>query len=387
MNKILASIQQFFSSPEPLPSGIYHYQSPPTAERQYRMHLRVEENGRGLLILNAETVLHLNRTAAEYAYHIIQQTPEDQVIRQVSNRYHTKANQVREDFLEFQDKIQTMIDAPDLDPELYLDISRERPFSGSIAAPYRADCAITYQLPQDSNPDLAPTRNVDRELSTAAWKTIIDKTWEAGIPHLTFTGGEPTLREDLFDLIRYAEKKGQVTGLLSDGYRLEDEGYFQELLQTGLDHLLFVLTPSRERSWTTLKAILQQDLHTTVHITIHEEIAQQMEDMLHRLHEMGANALSLSLAAPQDPALISTMQAARARAAEVRLPLKWNLPVPYSVHHPVALETVQEDAPRGAGRAWIYIEPDGDVLPAQGEDRILGNLVDDDWAAVWSNRP
>ena len=42
----------------------------------------------------------------------------------------------------------------------------------------------------------------------------MDKAWAAGIPHITFTGGEPTLRDDLPALIAHAEKIGQVTGLL-----------------------------------------------------------------------------------------------------------------------------------------------------------------------------
>jgi MoaA/NifB/PqqE/SkfB family radical SAM enzyme len=38
---------------------------------------------------------------------------------------------------------------------------------------------------------------------------------------------------------------------------------------------------------------------------------------------------------------------------------------------------------QGAGRAWLYVEPDGDVLPAQGINKILGNLVSDSWEKIW----
>jgi len=33
------------------------------------------------------------------------------------------------------------------------------------------------------------------EISTEQWKQIIDRLWAIGIPHIVFTGGEPTLRE------------------------------------------------------------------------------------------------------------------------------------------------------------------------------------------------
>jgi organic radical activating enzyme len=387
MNKFYASLRDLFSSPALIPPGVYHYKSPPTADDQYRLHLRIEEDGRGLLIINAATVLHLNQTAAEYAYHLIQQTPEDEVVRKMSNRYESETDQIRDDFHEFKTKIQTMIEMPDLDPVHYLDIDRTKPYTGAISAPYRMDCALTYRLPEDSNPDLAPTRRVDRELTTEEWKTIIDKVWEAGIPHISFTGGEPTLREDLIDLITYAEKKGQVTGLLSDGIRFSDDTFFQDLLMTGLDHLMFALTPLREGSWAVLQKTLAEDLYTTVHITIHPEFVQHLEDMITKLKELGANALSLSVSHPQDPTLDRAMKNARTHAAEIGLSLKWDIPVPYSAHNPVAMEVPEKDSPQGAGKAWIYVEPDGDVLPSQGGERILGNLLHDTWDEVWSNRP
>ena len=96
----------------------------------------------------------------------------------------------------------------------------------------------------------------------------MDKAWAVGIPHITFTGGEPTLREDLPALIAHAEKIGQVTGLLSDGLKLADKEYLHTLLQTGLDHLLFILDPDNPASWKALETIMPEDLYTTVHLTV-----------------------------------------------------------------------------------------------------------------------
>ncbi len=52
-----------------------------------------------------------------------------------------------------------------------------------------------------------------------------------------------------------------------------------------------------------------------------------------------------------------------------QLELVWDLPVPYSSNNPVSLELEKEGNQafvEGAGKAWLYVEPDGDVLPAQG---------------------
>ena len=59
---------------------------------------------------------------------------------------------------------------------------------------------------------LAPVDRVKREMLTEEWQTILDKAWNAGIPHVIFTGGEPTLRPDLLQLIAYAEKLGRSAG-------------------------------------------------------------------------------------------------------------------------------------------------------------------------------
>jgi len=380
MTNILELIRQRFTPLEPLSPGVYHYQAPAEAALPYRLHLRLDPNGQGLLIVNASTVLHLNQTAAEYAYYLVQQTPEDEAARQVAKRYQVSGNQARQDFDNLKARILTLIEIPDLDPVTFLDFERDAPYSGDIAAPYRLDCALTYRLPEGVQADAAPTKRVDRELTTEEWKTILDKAWDAGIPHIVFTGGEPTMRDDLPELIAHAEANGQVTGLLSNGLRFSNEIYLETLLQTGLDHLMIVLHPEDEAAWAALNKVLPEDLHTTVHLTITPEKAAEMHSILERLANMGANALSLSTASPE---LNDVLETSREQAAELELSLVWDIPVPYSDQNPIALETVEDTPPQGAGRAWLYIEPDGDVLPAQGINQVKGNLLRESWEDVW----
>jgi len=380
MTNILETIRNVFKREEPLPAGVYHYQAPQDAEENYRLHLRLESDGTGILIINAATVLHLNQTAAEYAYHLVQGTPEEEVARHFKQRYRVSARQALDDFQDLKERILRLAKTPDLDPVTYLDFERQEPYAGDIAAPYRLDCALTYRLPEGADPKAAPTRRVDRELSTEEWYTVMDKVWGAGIPHLIFTGGEPTLREDLPDLIAHAEANGQVTGLLSDGLRLVDDDYLNTLLQTGLDHLTLVLAPKNESSWAALENVLPEDLHTTVHLTLTPGNVDEASSLLERLAEMGTNALSLSSTTPE---LNDELQTLGEEAAEYGLSLVWDVPVPYSQRNPIALETEEDEHPEGAGRAWLYVEPDGDVLPTQGVNQVLGNLLEDDWKEIW----
>ncbi len=89
----------------------------------------------------------------------------------------------------------------------------------------------------------------------------------------------------------------------------------------------------------------------------------------------------LSLSA-SDPAGAEALTTLRNRAAELGLSLQWDLPVPYSPANPISQEIGAPSA--GAGKAWLYVEPDGDVLPEQGVNRVLGNLLRDPWARIWA---
>lgn len=380
MTSIFAAIQKRFRPVRPIEPGIYHYQSPPYAEFPYRLHLRIEPGGEGILIIDASTILHLNQTAVEYAYHLVVETPLEMAVEQIGARYEISEDRIRADYKNFKDRIFTLIDLPDLDPVSYLEFERGAPLSGMISAPYRLDCALTYNLPPGADQEAAPTKRVDRELTTEEWRTILEKAWQAGIPQIVFTGGEPTLRADLPDLVAQGEANGQVTGLLTDGLRLADPGYLDTLLQTGLDHLMVVLNPDDDRCWQALDTILPEDIFTTVHLTLTSENIGQIPGILKKLSNMGTNAISLS---DQSPELDDDLAEMRDLAADLGLQLVWDLPVPYSNRNPVALETQEEAVADGAGRAWLYVEPDGDVLPAQGVNQVLGNLLREDWDPIW----
>lgn len=365
---------------KPLPAETHTFQSGPD-EPPYRLHLRLQPDGSGILIVNAATVLHLNATAAEFAFHMMKGTSPEATAKQVSDRYHIGMEEAQKDYMEFRDRIQTMIHTPDLDPTTYLDFERVAPHSQDLSAPLRLDCALTYRLPAQTQAEYAPTKRVDRELTTQEWESIMDKAWAAGVPHITFTGGEPTLREDLPELIAHAEKTGQVTGLLSDGLKLADKGYLHTLLQTGLDHLLFILQPDNPDSWKALECILPEDLFTTVHLTVTPEDADKAGGFLERAAALGVKSVSLGAS---DASLHDALRTLHDKAATLGMTLRWDLPVPYGSNNPVAHETIEEEVPSGAGKAWLYVEPDGDVLPTQGQaDTILGNILRDSWEKIY----
>jgi hypothetical protein len=379
--KIFNRLADQFSKVKPLPEGMHHVQATLEDEKPYRLHLRLHKDGSGTLVVNASTILHLNPTATEYAYHFIKGTPPEEAAKEISKRYRISKGIALEDFQDFVDRIQTLIKTPDLDPVSFLDFERVAPHSADLTAPVRLDCALTYRLPPETDAEYAPTKRVDRELTTEEWGQIMDIAWREGVPHITFTGGEPTLREDLPDLIAHAEKNGQVCGLLSDGLKLADKSYLHTLLNTGLDHLLFLLQPDNEASWKALETIMPEDLFTTVHITVKKGTLEKMDETLQKLAKLEVVSLSLGLA---DTSLRDSLDKVLDKAANLGMKLAFDLPVPYSADNPVAFETAEDDVPSGAGKSWLYVEPDGDVLPAQGmADQVLGNLLRDPWDTIY----
>lgn len=380
MTSIREAFRNLFTPARPLQPGIYHYQAPQDDPRNYRLHLRIEADGSGILIVNAATVLHLNQTAAEYAYYLVQNLPAQEAGRRVASRYQVAQEVAIQDYQILADRIQTLINTPDLDPVTFLGFDRQEPFSGAISAPYRMDCALTYRVRDGDDPQAAPSDRVRHELSREEWMALMDRALQAGIPHLVFTGGEPTLRADLPELIEHAEANGQVTGLISDGLALADRAYLDRLLMTGLDHLMLVIETDGGPVWPALENALADDLFVAAHLTLRPENLPAVLRRMDRLAEKGVHAVSLSMA---DPALAGDLQAARDYADSHNLELVWNLPVPYSALHPVALELAHLEHPAGAGRAWIYVEPDGDVLPAQGINKPMGNLLNDPWEKIW----
>ena len=148
MTSIREAIRRYFKSVKPLPGGIYHYQSPPAASNPYRLHLRLEPDGNGLLIVNASTILHLNQSAAEFAYHIVKNSSTEEAARQIAGRYRVSKARAAHDFHELKIASRPLLTHQILIPKCTWISNAYPPASGTLSAPYRLDCALTYRSPR-----------------------------------------------------------------------------------------------------------------------------------------------------------------------------------------------------------------------------------------------
>ena len=397
----------FPTPPEPLHKGMFHYMTPDGAEDRYRLHLRVEDDGEGILVINAAKVLHLNQTATEHAKLILEGKDVDTAVKEIKHRYKVSEGRAREDQEHLRDTILCLAVTDDVCPISYLDVQRIEPFDTPVSAPYRMDLALTYGCNADCGHCYVGRPRDMESLSTEEWKRVIDKLWDIGIPHVVFTGGEATLYPDLVELIRHAEDVGLVSGVLTNGIKLADEAYLQQLVDAGLDHIQITLESHDEKvhnqmvgadAWKKtvqgIKNAVATDVYTITNTTLTTLNALDIEQTINFLADLGiqtfaCNSLiytgkgpSSGIGIPEEE-LEGLMVRVRDKAIAEGMRLIWYTPTQYCEFHPVELELGAKFCT--AARYNMCVEPNGDVIPCQSYYSSLGNMLRDDWKSIWNH--
>ncbi len=373
-----------------------------------RIHLRIDPDGSGVLLVNANRVIHLNPTAVGMAQLALDETPPSEAIKQLSRRFHAPRRQLEADYLDFTAQLSEIIRPDGACPVHDLDLEITAPFSATPTAPYRMDLALTYRCNNDcAHCYNARPRNF-AEMDTSQWQAVLERVWELGIPHVVFTGGEPTLRHDLPDLIAYAENLGMVTGLNTNGRRLQDPAYVARLVQAGLDHVQITLESHDPAihdamvrlpgAWRQTVAGIRQALASPLYVmtntTMLEANAPPLAQTLDFLAEIGVptvglNALIYSGRGAQvgtglkESQLTPLLELARAKTDANQQRLIWYTPTEYCNFDPMSLDL----GVKGCTAALynMCIEPDGAVLPCQSYYEPLGRLLSDPWEAIWNH--
>ena len=68
-------------------------------------------------------------------------------------------------------------------------------------------------------------------------KRFIDDLINLGYDGIIFTGGEPTLYEDLGKILKYCKKKKINSRIITNGQKLADFSYLRYLYDSGLEHI------------------------------------------------------------------------------------------------------------------------------------------------------
>lgn len=381
-------------SPQP---GLYHYRFEGENEKS-RAHLRLDADGHGTLIVNANRVMHLNPTAALMAYLVLEKVEEKNSVRAIQKKYRVNASQARDDLLTFRDQLSELVRPDGACPIHDLELEVNMPFSARPSAPYRMDLAITYRC----NNDCAHCYNARErdfpELTTEQWFKILDQLWELGVPHIIFTGGESTLRNDLPELIAHAESNGQITGLNTNARRLADEKYLRQLIDAGLDHVQITVESCDEQihdqmvcakgafkqTIRGLKNALASPLYVMTNTTMLNTNVHKIPDTLDFLADLGVPTVGLNALIYSGHALtVGTglkenelqpiLDMATRKTSERGQKLIWYTPTQYCEFDP----TANNLGVKGCTAALysMCIESNGNVLPCQSYYHPLGNML------------
>lgn len=88
-------------------------------------------------------------------------------------------------------------------------------------------------------------KNADDQ-TTEAIKEKIDQGWENGYVRVEFTGGEPTIRPDICDLIAYAKSKGfSEVAVSTNGRMFGYEDFLDKAIDAGLNRVTLTLYGSK----------------------------------------------------------------------------------------------------------------------------------------------
>jgi radical SAM protein with 4Fe4S-binding SPASM domain len=387
--------------------GIFHFDYQENGQHS-RIHLRIDPDGSGLLIVNASRIMHLNPTAAQMAIYILQKTPQEIALKALSQSYDVSSNRLIDDYAQIAYQIGELIKPDGACPIHDLNLDVTPPFSTRPMAPYRMDLAVTYRCNNDCAHCYNARSREYPEISTLEWHRILDKLWSIGIPHVVFTGGEPTLRKDLTELISHAQQNGQITGVNTNGRRLSDPRYVEELITSGLDHVQITLEShdsnihdsmvNSHGAWkqtiSGIKNVLETPLYVMTNTTMLTTNSPKLRQTLEFLGELGVPTVGLNaliyaghgltvnsgLAEKELPPLLTL---ARQITAEHNQHLIWYTPTQYCNFDPMQLEL----GVKGCTAAMynMCIEPNGDVIPCQSYYQSLGNILSTPWKKIWNH--
>ncbi len=247
------------------------------------------------------------------------------------------------------------------------------------------------------------------ELSTEQWKTALALLRKANIPQVTFTGGEPTLRSDLVELVQAAA--WFVTRLNTNGRLLTPElcaGLYEASLDSvqvtlysaeGNIHNQLVGTNGFNDTVQGIRHAVEAGLIVSVNTPLCS-LNTHYAETLRFVHSLGVRYATCSGLIPSGSAcgqesrataltpeqLTDVLRQAVDTAEELGMELDFTSPgwLDEETLRSLGLNLIPSC---GACLSNMAVTPDGKVVPCQSwlSDEPLGDLLHDDWADIWNS--
>jgi len=384
--KDLFSVKRATPPPAVSP-GIYHVMQ--EAEGLItRFHLRVERDGSGMLIANAAAAARLSPTGVLIAKDLLDGKSADTVLKDlVANFKGASEDVMRVDIAKVEELFAQITTPGDMYPVFNLDDAALSPYDSELIAPLQA----SLELAEPEN--LLP---------------VIDKLWEAGIPHVTLLAPSQFDPEHLRRAVERAEDLGMIAGVRGRASDLWDTDLLTSLIQTGVDHITFLYACDDpavhdalcgEGDHAAAVALLEwledNQLCAVAELPLVQATLYSINATVSTLMAQGADNIAFVAYVTTDEALaeeegifdadampqVATMIEEMADETQARF--IWDPPVQRDPAQSLAQQV--QRGPRCSGDVAVHVEADGSVIPPRGPYRSAGNLLDMAWNDIWNN--
>ena len=250
------------------------------------------------------------------------------------------------------------------------------------------------QCPYCSNP--LEMEVASKELTTAEWCSVMDELAEIGVLQIHFSGGEPTVRKDLTELVRHATKVGLYSNLITSAVMLT-KARLQDLADAGLSHVQISVQGAEDgladrvggfknghaKKLEAARWTREVGLPLTINAVMHRQNLHQLPQIIDLAVALDADRLEVAnvqyygWALKNREALIPSfaqVEETNRIVAEAQDRLAGVLDIDYVVPDYYAQRPKQ--CMGGWGRQFFNISPAGKVLPCHAAESITGMEFD-----------
>ncbi|MBC7251763.1 MAG: radical SAM protein [Anaerolineae bacterium] len=260
------------------------------------------------------------------------------------------------------------------------------------------------------------------ELTTQEGKRLLDQLAEVReFRMVAFTGGEPLVRQDLFELLAYSQALG-FSNTLATNATLIDDGVARDLRRYGVaigavsldgfDATTHDYVRNRpgafEAALRGIRALHRAGIPLHINITAMEYNMDQLEPLMDLVDELGTAILIMYQLVPvgrgrviekaaldlgANERLIRFMAQAQSRLRAVMEPVAgpqyWPFLLQRAGIRSGPLLHLAETVFHGcaAGRGFVYIKPNGEVWPCPFVEVNCGNVRQTPFPTIWATSP
>ncbi len=276
--------------------------------------------------------------------------------------------------------------------------------------PYAILCELTHrcplQCPYCSNP--VELERASQEIDAEAWKSALTQAADMGILQAHFSGGEPTIRKDLEEMVAHADSVGLYTNLITSGVLL-DEKRLGALAEAGLNHVQVSFQDAEgksadriagfkghEKKHAAARMVRKAGLPLTVNAVMHRQNLANLPRIIDMAVEMDAERLEVAQvqyygwALRNRQAFLPTreqLDEATRTVEEARKRLKGVLVIDYVV--PDYYAKRPKSCMGGWGRQFLNITPAGKVLPCHAAETLdfleFDKVTEKSLAWIWEH--